>query len=307
MTEIEFEHAKEIFVEQAFVKHRLNKKVTLRAGMMIVPMGFVNEQHEPTFFYSVERPLLDNKIIPTTWREIGLGISGLFTEQSIKYQLYFFNPVNGYNDGANINGASGIRNGRQKGAKEILTTLPALSGQIEYFGFEDTKIGLSAYSGKTNSSLVREYPVIDALSTSIIDSSTVNLHMATLHASYSPGNLETRIQYTHALYGNTNKYNSFTGSDVPLQMMGFYVLVAYDLLNSDTKKLSPFVRFSRLSNHFKTSEAINKNDSLNQNIFTVGLNYFPTTGVVFKVDYQFINKDNGDSFNNFNTGVGVWF
>lgn len=307
MTEIEFEHAKEIFIEQAFVKHRINRKLNLRAGMMIVPMGFVNEQHEPTFFYSVERPALDNKIIPTTWREIGLGVTGLFPEHSLKYQFYLFNTVNGYDDGAKIKGSNGIRSARQKGSKEILTGLPALSGQIEYFGFDNAKVGLSAYAGKTNTSRVADFPVIDDLSTRMIDSSTVNLKMVTLHASYSPGNLDTRLQYTHALYGNTDQYNSLTGSDVPLQMMGFYVLAAYDLLDSESQKLSPFVRYSRLNNHFKTGEALNKNPALNQNIYTLGLNYFPTTGVVFKVDYQFINKDDGHNYRQFNTGVGVWF
>jgi len=307
MTEIEFEHAKEIFVEQAFVKHRISRKVNLKAGMIIVPMGFVNEQHEPTFFYSVERPALDNKIIPTTWREIGLGITGLFPENSIKYQLYLFNTVNGFDDGATIKGSNGIRSARQKGSKEIITGLPAISGQIEYFGFDNAKIGLSAYAGKSNSSLVKEYPVIDARSSSIIDSSTVDLKMLTLHASYTPGNLDTRLQYTHAFYGNTDQYNSFGNSDVPLQMMGFYILAAYDLLKSENQKLSPFMRYSRLNNHFKTGESLSKDVSLNQNIYTVGLNYFPTTGVVFKMDYQFINQDDGHNYRQFNTGVGVWF
>lgn len=307
MTEIEFEHADQIFIEQAFVKHRINRKINLKAGMILVPMGFINEQHEPTFFYSVERPALDNKIIPTTWREIGMGISGLFSEHSLRYQLYLFNTVNGYNEGATIKGSNGIRSGRQKGSKEISSGAPALSGQIEYFGFDDAKIGLSAYAGKTNTSLVSDYPVIDDLSNSIIDSSTVDLKMLTLHASYSPGNFDTRLQYTHALYGNTNEYNSFTGSDVPVQMMGFYVVAAYDLLDAKDQKLSPFLRYSRLNNHFKTNDELVKNDALNQDIFTFGINYFPTTGVVFKVDYQFINKDNGDNYRQFNTGVGVWF
>lgn len=307
MTEIEFEHADEIFVEQAFIKHRLSRKINLKAGMMLVPMGFVNEQHEPTFFYSVERPALDKNIIPSTWREIGVGISGLFPENSIKYQLYLLNTVNGYNAGATINGANGIRSARQKGSQEILTGAPALSGQIEYFGFDNAKIGLSAYAGKTNTSLVSEYPVITELSDRIIDSTTVNLKMFTLHASYSPGNFDARLQYTQALYSNTQQYNGFTGSDVPTQMMGFYVVAAYDLLDSDSQKLSPFVRYSRLNNHFKTDESLNKNEALNQDIFTLGLNYFPTTGVVFKVDYQFVNQDDGTDYRLFNTGVGVWF
>lgn len=307
MTEIEFEHADEIFIEQAFIKHRLNSKINLKAGMILVPMGFVNEQHEPTFFYSVERPLLDKNIIPTTWREIGFGISGLLTDQSLKYQLYLFNTVNGYNNGAKFSGATGIRSGRQKGSKEILTGLPALSGQLEYYGFENGKVGLSFYKGKTNTSLVKDYPQITPESQAIIDSSMINMTMLSLHASFSPGKLDTRFQYTHSFFGNSSNYNDFASSDLPEQMMGYYLTIAYNLLNSNNQKLSPFIRYSRLNNHFVTGENTQKNLALNQNITTLGINYFPNPGVVFKVDYQFYNKDDNSSFQQFNTGVGVWF
>jgi len=49
VAEIEVEHAREIFIEQAWVKHKINNKLNVKAGMLLVPMGFVNEQHEPTF------------------------------------------------------------------------------------------------------------------------------------------------------------------------------------------------------------------------------------------------------------------
>jgi len=72
VTEIEFEHVKEVYVEQAFVNYNLTQGLNIRAGLMLVPMGIVNEFHEPTIFNGVERPNLDKYIIPTTWREIGI-------------------------------------------------------------------------------------------------------------------------------------------------------------------------------------------------------------------------------------------
>ena len=51
-------------------------ELNLRGGLMLIPMGIVNEYHEPTTFNGVERPSLDSKIVPTTWREMGIGVSG---------------------------------------------------------------------------------------------------------------------------------------------------------------------------------------------------------------------------------------
>jgi hypothetical protein len=74
ITELEFEHVKEVYVEQAFLQYSLTDNINLRAGLMLVPMGIVNEYHEPTTFNGVERPSMDKSIVPTTWREIGLGL-----------------------------------------------------------------------------------------------------------------------------------------------------------------------------------------------------------------------------------------
>lgn len=73
ITEIEFEHVKEVYVEQAFLNYGVSDNFNLRGGLMLVPMGIVNEYHEPTTYNGVERPSLNNKLVPTTWREMGLG------------------------------------------------------------------------------------------------------------------------------------------------------------------------------------------------------------------------------------------
>jgi len=308
VSEIEVEHVKEIFVEQAFVKHRLAKGINLKGGLLIVPMGFVNEMHEPTFFYSVERPLVDKVIIPTTWREIGLGITGLLTQQSLKYQLYLINNPLGYNDGAQVTGKSGIRKARQKGAESLVTAFPGISFQLEYFGVSNMKVGLSGYRGKTNTSLYNDYPTINAENSMVVDSSTVTMTMATLHASYNTGPWTLRGQYTMAGYKNTDAYNEFAASDVPELMHGYYVLAAYDFAKNENITVSPFIRFSQLDNHLQVGERTSRNGALKQSITTFGINYKPHPGVVFKADYQ-LYSIGGEvaNYNQFNTGIGVWF
>ena len=93
VTEIEFEHVKEVYVEQAFVNYNLTQGLNIRAGLMLVPMGIINEFHEPTIFNGVERPSLDKYIIPTTWREIGIGLSGRLNRISSLGRNDLFNCV----------------------------------------------------------------------------------------------------------------------------------------------------------------------------------------------------------------------
>ena len=112
VTEIEYEHVKEVFVEQAFLSYSLNDNLNIRGGLMLVPMGIVNEYHEPTTFNGVERPNVDKSIVPSTWREIGIGLSGRFNEASLRYQAYIFNGFASVNGTKVLGGSNGLRNGR---------------------------------------------------------------------------------------------------------------------------------------------------------------------------------------------------
>ena len=87
-TEIEYEHVQEVYVEQAFLDFKINNYIHFRGGLMLIPMGIVNEYHEPPGFNGVERPLVDKYIVPTTWREIGVGFTGNLPTATLKYQLY---------------------------------------------------------------------------------------------------------------------------------------------------------------------------------------------------------------------------
>jgi len=308
VSEVEFEHVKEVYVEQAFVKHKLTKQINLKAGLLLIPMGLVNEMHEPTFFYTVERPLLDKNIIPSTWSEIGVGISGLLMNYDLKYQLYLVNNAISYDGEAKLSAEKGLRGGRQKGAKSKVTTLPAISGQLEYFGLDGYKIGLSAYHGRTNTSLYDTFQNDNSeFANMTIDSSTVTTSMATIHTTLDRNRWTIRGQYTLAAFGETSTYNAFTGQNIPELMHGFYLLASYDFLKNQAQSLAPFVRFSHLNNHLKVSENVVQDKSLKQNIISLGINYKPNPGVVFKLDYQFYEKANGLSFQQFNTGIGVWF
>ena len=114
VTEVEYEHVKEVYVEQDFVNYNITDNLNARAGLMLVPMGIINEYHEGPTYNGVERPSLDGKVIPTTWREIGFGIAGRSNELSFRYQLYAMNGFVSFNEDYVLRGSDGLRKWRQK-------------------------------------------------------------------------------------------------------------------------------------------------------------------------------------------------
>src|SRR2546427_829540 len=86
-SELEVEDAKveggkpggEVGLEQAYLDYRLADWITLRTGLVLAPLGIINETHEPPTFNGVERPGFDHDGIPTTWREIGDAAVGTGT------------------------------------------------------------------------------------------------------------------------------------------------------------------------------------------------------------------------------------
>lgn len=306
VAEIEVEHVEEIFIEQAWVKHKIDQRFNVKAGLLLVPMGFINEQHEPTFFYSVERPLTDQIVIPTTWREIGAGFTGLFSEHSIRYQLYAINSFLGYNGASKFSAAKGLRSGRQKGAESLISGAPSISAQVEYFGIDQFKVALSGFYGETNTTLGRNTEV-EVFPSSRIDSTTVDLSMVAIHSSYNKGQWSFRGQYALANLGRVEAYNSFTGANAANTLHGGYLVVGYDFIKKENKRLSPFFRFEHVNTQLRVTEAALYDGANKQNVYTLGLNYAPENGVVFKLDFQRVRPDNGSNYSNLNTSVGVWF
>jgi hypothetical protein len=305
ITEVELEHVEEVFVEQAFVQYSLNNNVNLRGGLMLVPMGIVNEYHEPTTFNGVERPSVDGSIVPTTWREIGVGVSGKFNAASLRYQAYVFNGFKSVNsDGSGIvtggllKGSNGLRGGRQKGIKSTVNS-PTFSAKLDYYGFLGLRLGLSGYFGKTQAE-----DDVD-----MIDGSTVGISMLGLDARYANRRFTARGQFIHASLSDTEDYNTLNTADLGSALQGWYLEAAYNLLPiKKDQQLFAFARYEDYDTHASVDGGLLKNDSYARNEWTLGLSYKIAPGAVVKADYQI--KDNAtdaDIPNQLNVGLGVWF
>lgn len=305
VTEIELEHTVEVFVEQAFVNYAIAPSVSLRGGLMLVPMGIINEFHEPTTFNGVERPALDAAIVPTTWREIGFGVTGRFNDLSLGYQAYVFNGfkstapngeggLNGF-----LKGSDGLRGGRQKAIQSTVDS-PTLSTKFDYYGIPGLRLGLSGYFGKTQAADEIEE----------INGANIGVSMVGLDARYALRQFTARGQFVYASLSDTEAYNTATGRDLGSALQGWYLEGAYNLLPfGREKKLFAFVRYEQYDTHADTEGALMQNDAYNRTDITTGLSYHLAPGVVLKGDYQF--RDNAlsgsDVPNRLNIGLGVWF
>ncbi len=309
VSEIEYEHVSEVYVEQAFLQYKIAKGINLRAGLLLAPMGIINEYHEPNTFNGVERPFVDKYIAPTTWREIGIGLSGNYLPANLRYQVYVMNGFNGYDGTAKLGGKNGLRKGRQKGAESYMSS-PNLALKVEYYGIKNLNVGLSGYFGKTQSTLYDE--VDDA----IADSSVVNIAMLGADFRYSNNGWQLRGQLYYNSLGNTKQYNEFTGSNNVLNtlgksMIGYYAEVGYNLLRSNSKindELIPFVRYEAYDTQNTVEDGVVKSDSNAATIITTGLTWKITPKVAFKSDMQFVKKKSDDKASTvFNAGFGLMF
>jgi len=313
VTEIEYEHVTEVYVEQAFLNYRINTAFNLRAGLLLIPMGIINEYHEPTTFNGVERPNLDGQIVPSTWREMGIGFSGNFPNMSLKYQAYIVNGFDGYSEGVGtLRGQDALRKGRQKAAKSYMSS-PNLSMKVDYYGLTGLKLGLAGYFGNSQSELFNGIRHDDDLALAQADSSVINISMLGFDARYQHNGFQARGQVIRANISNTSAYNEFTGQDLGAGLFGYYVEAGYDvfrLMNFKTdKKLVAFARYEKYDTHDRVSSEQIKETAYDRTDITTGLGFWLSNGAVLKADYQMFKNEDEESNDKhqINLGVGIWF
>ena len=193
-SEIEFEHAftqstkssgaKEVAVEFAYLDILLSE-CHAHARLLLMPMGFINEIHEPNTFFGVFRPEIEQRIIPTTWRENGGGLFGRLGED-VEYRLYAM-------AGLNARGFApvGLRSARQRGNRSIVEDVSVVD-RIDYTPMPGLLLGGSFFSGdQGQDQVVNDTRIPDT-----------NLTLWELHAQYRAYGLEFRTLFTMANKGS---------------------------------------------------------------------------------------------------------
>ena len=108
--------------------------------MMLLPLGLVNELHEPPIFLGARRPDVEQVIIPTTWSANGIGIHG--RGRGLEYRLFLTEGLNA----RGFSASQGIREGRQNGSQS-LATRAAVAARLDYVGFPGLTAGAAAFTG----------------------------------------------------------------------------------------------------------------------------------------------------------------
>lgn len=277
-SELELEHSiagegkkGEIELEQAYIEHKISNSLSGKAGMIILPIGIINETHEPPVFYGVERNPVEKNIIPATWWAGGIGLSG-HHPTGLSYDAMIHEGLNTPDtDGKRFT----MRKGRQKTGKATAKDLAA-TGRIKYTGLPGLEIGLTGH-----------YQSDFAQGAAHGGSAT----LLETHAAYQKGKLGIKTLYARwDLDGAAAKSANKEAQD------GAYIEASYKV----TPKLGAFVRQSQWDNGGAGDTEFQQTD--------LGMNYWLNDNVVLKADYQNQShaKDSKAS-DGFNLGVGYQF
>jgi hypothetical protein len=292
-SEIEFEHAStgqsgSASVEFAYLEYQKSEAVNFRAGLLLAPLGFVNEMHEPTTFYGASRPETESRIIPSTWRENGLGLLG--STGGFQYKAYLMTGLDA--DGFS---ESGLRGGRQKGSKSKAEDL-ALALRLDWIEKPGVLVGVSAYAGEADQGGA--------------GLGSVGMSLFDLHAQYQMDAWRFRGLVATANVDNTEEIFIASGADATVvgkRQDGYYLEAGYNFFHNresiKNESLTAFVRYEELDTHASVDSALTADPTQKEEILTVGLQWAPITNIAFKVDYQDfdqaadrLNVSMGDAF-----------
>jgi len=275
-SELEVEHALagddqpgEVELEQAYIEMDLSTDSKIKAGLFLVPVGIINETHEPPTFYGVERNPVEKNIIPATWWEAGAGFNTQFSE-GLTADFAIHSGLSVPTDGDN---SFLIRSGRQKVAKANADSL-AYTARIKYTAIPGLEL---AASYQLQSDVTQGEFGADA-------------NLLTAHAAYRTGSFGLRALY--ASWSIDGIEAESIGRD---SQEGYYIEPSYKI----NQKFGLFARYNAWDNNAGDSLDTEKKQT------NIGLNYWPHEDVVFKIDFE--NRTGAQDGSGFNLGVGYQF
>lgn len=296
-SELEIEHANEIFLEFGTLDFLWKDSLNAKAGLMLLPVGWLNEIHEPPFFYGVNRPDVESLIIPSTWRENGFGIFGSFGEL-VHYKLFGVNGMRGSKFST-----AGLRGGRQKGSKALANDLAAV-GRLDFTPAPGLIFGGSFYVGNSGQDENGVGGNLPGALTTLFD----------VHAQWKWRDLHLRGLYTMSFIKDAGDLTRAIDPGAPFgiakTMLGGYAEVAYDIwhwFESGERRLEPFYRFEFYDTQWDTPGAFSRDRTKRIWSHTVGMQFKPVPNVVLKADYRNRSPQDGKVADEFNMGIGYAF
>ncbi len=299
--EIEYEHGAnaedggKVVLEFMYLDFLWKEEINFRLGHLLVPMGMINLRHEPTLFNTVQRPELEQVLLPSTWHENGALVYGRFSDLGLAYTVGVVNALNMNSD--ETKGLSSqnkwIRNGRQ-GANKKAPFDPAFVARLDYTGTKGLVVGGSVYYG--SGSNLKNDPVNDI--------SGLTTTMFEVHASYETGPFSASGLYTQTNLDGAQKVSLGAVE----RASGYYVNTAYDIggLVGIEYKLPIFAQYENFNPVQSTVDGLNEEKYKTEKT-TIGLNFFPADQAVIKVDYALRDEGIKEREEIFSLGLGFIF
>jgi thiamine biosynthesis lipoprotein ApbE len=310
-SEIEYEHAStgkqgEVSVEFAYLDFLFREEIGIRAGMVLVPVGWINEMHEPPTYLGVHRPTTEQAIIPTTWRGNGAGVVGDFGP-GFTYRAYVLEglrSVGDSDDGIGGFSSGGIRGGRQNGSKSLVDNWAGVA-RLDWNSDFGLLLGGSAFSGGS----------AQGDSTSGGESFTGQTTILEGHAQYRGHGVWLRGLYSHADIDEAaaiNSANGYTGSSsVGSKLSGWYIDAGYDIWRLWSRggemALYPYVRFEQVNTQEEVPSGFAANPKNDTETLTLGAQYYPISQIVVKADYQNRKNKADTGVDQFNFSLGFMY
>ena len=274
-SELELEHSLsgdgkpgEVELEQAYIEYDVSDKFTTKAGLFLMPVGLLNETHEPPTFYGVERNPVEKNIVPTTWWEAGAAFNykpsaGLSFDAAVT-------------SGLEVGSDYKIRGGRQKVANANASDL-AFTGRVKYTAVPGLELAATV---QYQQDITQGAAGVDTADATLIEA----------HAVYSVNNFTIKALY--AGWDISGDEAEALGRD---EQNGWFVEPSYRL----NEEVGVFARYAAYDN--------NAGDSADteEKVSTVGINYYLHENVVLKADFE--NYGGKSDKSGFNLGVGYNF
>jgi hypothetical protein len=298
-SELEVEDAKveaggvtgEVAMEQVYLKFSLNPRQYIVAGMFLPRIGIINENHLPINFNGVERPMVEQLVIPSTWREIGVGFYGQTTSLPLTYSVAV---VNGLNN-AGFEHGTGFEAGRAEGQNASANNL-AITAAVQYFA-GNWKFQVSGYAGGTTALAPKDADSLK-LESGIFGAP---LYLAEADVQYANKGVSFKALGCNVSLPAAGSINTAFGGNVPEQMYGAYAELGYNLLQKAASKkwqgrqLNVFARYEMLDMNATIPGNGVMDGTIKQSHLVAGLGYFPIPHVAIKADVRLLNTGDENS------------
>jgi hypothetical protein len=302
-SELEVEHGVtasdkdgETEVEFAYGDYLWKPQANVRAGLILMPVGLLNEYHEPTVYLGVSRNEVESVIIPTTWREIGFGLYG--EAGPWRYRTYLTNGLD-----ASRFEAEGIGEGSGEGSHARAEDF-AWVGRLDFTGVPGLLVGGSAFTGDSGQGL------LDTDGKKI--SGRVTLYEG--HVDWRWRGLQFRALGVRSRVDDVARINQALGLEgeegIGKTQQGAYAELGYDLLSlrpGSRQRLIPFVRVESYDTQREVAAGFERDPANDARVLTLGFNYYPIDPLVVKADYLRFRNRARTGQNEFRIGLGYVF